>query len=579
LPPAAPGSGYVTLVGFAVVLDLRPSQLDLEHVQGTMEDSVLQYGADEQSIHVHGIPDPSGHQVSGTSKAATLLEGYVTVDKAAQADRMASALGALFAQCQRDPDFSREVLGGAVLQVLSAPATVVRALFSPPPPAPAQPLNLAAPAASSPPPSPPPPLPHSVKAVVLTLTASGSVSDYADTSGLQQTFATAAGVEPSAVTITVESASVIITATIAVPATESPAMVSIALGQKFGTAADATKNLGITVESAPTFHIVDNTPPPRPPEPPSAPRVRPPPQPARKGTSSVMQAAIAVLVLACVLFVGVCGWTMFSRRRSFRQGRRTYLRGGPDTSSFTPTDEHRRRELARSDSGSEMLGSGHGPVKRSSSGLAHLDVEIDMDVGAKGAGGGPAPYADHFPSYADNYAPGASPEDNGHRSDKYTERVQRARTLKPMSPAASSSRSPPQEVPGWGSSSPVDAPAYETPLGLPMEIGGGKILRLETGSSENSPRPPTPEKAAAPTAAPAAPLAYRAAPVLQAGPAHTANGAAEVNLLHDEWMASLTTIAAAAPPAAPPPPTQGRGGARGPFDDDDPFESAGHLRL
>ena len=64
-----------------------------------------------------------------------------------------------------------------------------------------------------------------------------------------------------------------------------------------------------------------------------------------------------------------------------------------------------------------------------------------------------------------------------------------------------------------------------------------------------------------------------------AGPAHTANGAAEVNLLHDEWMASLTTIAAAAPPAAPPPPTQGRGGARGPFDDDDPFESAGHLRL
>ena len=302
-----------------------------------------------------------------------------------------------------------------------------------------------------------------------------------------------------------------------------------------------------------------------------------------------MQAAIAVLVLACVLFVGVCSWTMFSRRRSFRQGRRTYLRGGPDTSSFTPTDEHRRRELSRSDSGSEMLGSGRGPVKRSSSGLAHLDVEIDMDVGAKGARGGAVPYADHFPSYADNYSdnysPAASPEDNGHRSDKYTERVQRARTLKPMSPAASSSRSPPQEVPGWGSSSPVDAPGYvDAPIsiaGLPMEIGGGKILRLETGSSENSPRPPTPEKekAAAPVAAPAAPLAYRAAPVLQAGPAHAANGAAEVNLLHDEWMASLTTIAAAAPPAAPPPPTQGRGGARGPFDDDDPFESAGHLRL
>jgi hypothetical protein len=387
---------------------------------------------------------------------------------------------------------------------------------------------------------------------------------------LQQTFATAARVEPSAVTITVESASVIITATIAVPATETPAMVKITLGQKFGTAAAATQNLGITVESAPTFEIIDVTPPPRPPEPPPPPRVRPPPPPAQKGTSSVMQAAIAVLVLACVLLVGVCGWTRLSRRRSFRQGRRTYLRGGPDTSSFTATEEYRRRELSRSSSGSEMLGSGHGPVKRSSSGLAHLDVEIDMDVGAKGAGGG---YADHFPSYADNYSPRASPEDDGHRSDKYTERVQRARTLKPMSPAASSSRSPPQEVPGWGSSSPVDAPGYL--LDLPMEIGGGKILRLETGSAENSPRPPTPEKAAAP----APPLAYRTAPVLQAGPAHAANGAAEVNLLHDEWMASLTTIAAAAPPAALPPATQGRGGARGPFDDDDPFESAGHLRL
>eukprot|EP00964_Phaeocystis_antarctica_P162673 scaffold137363_cov105-Phaeocystis_antarctica.AAC.1 len=49
-------------------------------------------------------------------------------------------------------------------------------------------------------PPPPPPPPH-VETVVLTLMASGSVSDYSDTSGLQQKIATAAGVDKSLVTI------------------------------------------------------------------------------------------------------------------------------------------------------------------------------------------------------------------------------------------------------------------------------------------------------------------------------------------------------------------------------------------
>ena len=53
---------------------------------------------------------------------------------------------------------------------------------------------------------------------MLTLTASGDVSDYSDTSSLQQGIATAAGVDASLVTISVTAASVIITATIAVPA-------------------------------------------------------------------------------------------------------------------------------------------------------------------------------------------------------------------------------------------------------------------------------------------------------------------------------------------------------------------------
>ena len=577
-PPAPPGGGYVTLVGFAVVLDLQISEIDIEQIMGTMEDSVLQYGAELQDIHVHGILDSSGLQVSGTSEAATRVEGYVTVNgvgsqRAARADSMASALTALFAQCQRDPAFSRDVLGAVVLQVPSAPVVMRVVLYSPPPapPPPAQKLNLGAsplpPAAPSPPPPPRPPLPLSVKAVVLTLTASGAVSDYADTSDLQQTFATAAGVDTSAVTITVESASVIITATIAVPASITPASVSIALLQKFGTASAATQSLGIPVESAPTVEVVDVAPPPAPPPPP---RIYGGSQDttAPKGVSPVMAAAIAVLVFATILLIGVCGWTKLKRRRSFNQGRRTYLRGGPDTNSFTRHDDFRRGDLsARSDS--EMLGSGPVVVKRSSSGLAHLDVEVDMDAGAKGAD---RRYADNFspdPSYGANSSSRGSPEDEGQRSGKYSERIERARSLKPMT-RAGTSRSPPQEVPGWGSSSPVDAPGY--PLNLPMEIGGGNITRLETGSADNSPRPPTPEKARPP-------LAYRAAPVLQAGSAHAANGAGEVNLLHDEWMASLTTIASADPPAAPPPPTQGRGTARGPFDDDDPFESAGHLRL
>ena len=568
-PPAPPGGRYVTLVGFALVLDLQLSTLDIEQVRGTMEDSVLQYGADLEDIHVHGILDSSGFKVSGTSEAATRVEGYVTVDgpaaqRAARADSMASALTSLFAQCQLDPEFSRDVLGGLVLQVVGAPVVIKALLYSPPPapPSPARPLGASPPppAPSPPPPRPPPPL--AVRAVVLTLTASGAVSDYADTSDLQQKFATTAGVDTSAVTITVESASVLITATIAVPAASGS--IEFELKRKFGTASDASKNLGITVESDPTIQVIEVASPP----PPRIYGSREEDTTAPKGVSAVMQAAISVLVLAILLLIGVCGWTKLQRsRRSFNQGRRTYLRGGPDTNSFTATDDHRRGDLsARSDS--EMLGSGHGIVKRSSSGLAHLDVEVDMDAGARGAD---RRYADNFspdPSYGANYSSRGSPEEDAQRSGKYSERIQRARSLKPMNPAGSS-RSPPQDVPGWGSSSPVDAPGY--PLNLPMEIGGGKIMRLETGSADNSPRPPTPEKAAAP-------LAYRAAPVLQAGAAPAASGAGEVNLLHDEWMASLTAIAAP-PPAALPPPTQGRRIARGPLDDDDPFESAGHLRL
>ena len=97
-------------------------------------------------------------------------------------------------------------------------------------------------------PSPPP----STKTVVLTLMASGSVSDYLDTSSLQQSVAAAAGVDKSLVTIRVAAASVIITASIAVPASTTAAAVQASLSSKLATVEAASAVLGVTVESVPT---------------------------------------------------------------------------------------------------------------------------------------------------------------------------------------------------------------------------------------------------------------------------------------------------------------------------------------
>ena len=113
----------------------------------------------------------------------------------------------------------------------------------PPPPTPGSNGTQAPPTASS-----PSPKAKGSATVVLTLTASGSVSDFSDTSSLQQKIATAAGVD----TIRVAAASVIITATIAVPAGTTAVAVQGTLSSSLGTAAAASELLGITVESAPT---------------------------------------------------------------------------------------------------------------------------------------------------------------------------------------------------------------------------------------------------------------------------------------------------------------------------------------
>ena len=88
---------------------------------------------------------------------------------------------------------------------------------------------------------------------MLTLRASGSVSDYSDTSALQTSIAANAGVDPSLVSIIVTAASVIITATIKVPASTTADALQATLTSRLGTAASASTALGITVESDPTI--------------------------------------------------------------------------------------------------------------------------------------------------------------------------------------------------------------------------------------------------------------------------------------------------------------------------------------
>ena len=114
-----------------------------------------------------------------------------------------------------------------------------------PPPRPPPPLS---PGASAP--SPPPP-------VKLQFTASGSASDYSDTTSLEANIAAVAGVSADRVTVTVEAASVLITATIDVPAGTSSAAVKSSLSAALATPEAASAQLGVTVETTPTVGVVE----------------------------------------------------------------------------------------------------------------------------------------------------------------------------------------------------------------------------------------------------------------------------------------------------------------------------------
>jgi NAD/NADP transhydrogenase alpha subunit len=92
---------------------------------------------------------------------------------------------------------------------------------------------------------------------VLTLTASGSVSDFSenDISSLQQKVANAAGVDKSLVTIRVAAASVRITATLSVPASTTADQVQTSLSSSLGNADAASIALGVTVEETPSITV------------------------------------------------------------------------------------------------------------------------------------------------------------------------------------------------------------------------------------------------------------------------------------------------------------------------------------
>ena len=126
--------------------------------------------------------------------------------------------------------------------------------------------------------------------VVLTMTAGGSVDDYADTSSLRGAIAAIADVDASAVTVAVTAASVLITVTITVPAAATPAAVQALLTSSLGTADAASAALGITVLSVPTVVVAV------PPSPLASP-ASPPPL-SKDGAPAAAASDVSAVVLA-----------------------------------------------------------------------------------------------------------------------------------------------------------------------------------------------------------------------------------------------------------------------------------------
>jgi len=115
-----------------------------------------------------------------------------------------------------------------------------------------------------PPPSPPPPPPIAIgtETVVYKFTAAGAVSDFADTTALQEKFADAANVDKTMVSIKVTAASVIIEVTITVPKDKLAATVKARLTSNLTskTKDEQSKILGVTVETVAGTVVKDSAP-------------------------------------------------------------------------------------------------------------------------------------------------------------------------------------------------------------------------------------------------------------------------------------------------------------------------------
>ena len=139
---------------------------------------------------------------------------------------------------------------------------------------------------------------------MLRLTSSGSVSDYTDSdrSSLKQNVANVAGVDRSFVTIQVTAASVIITATIAVPASMTADKVQSSLAARFDTANAASTALGITVVSKPSVVIHDDG-------------GHPVVGRSDDGVPSIIIVPVAVIVIGACVLGGACLARFMVRRR------------------------------------------------------------------------------------------------------------------------------------------------------------------------------------------------------------------------------------------------------------------------
>jgi len=210
------------------------------------------------------IPD---FKSSGVSVAGSIFRGaeivFTLTQQGGVADAESLLMGAL------EPEAMRSLIGDSLkvtskdVTDLLVPATfdvTVQTIFPPRPP-PTPPPTPPSPPPPSPPPPPPSP-PPSTEVVVIRMTASGDVSDYTPnvTASLKANLAAAADLDASLVTITVEPGSVLITATIAVPAAMQSYALRNLIQTKLGTPEAATAALGITVFSAPTFVIASTTP-------------------------------------------------------------------------------------------------------------------------------------------------------------------------------------------------------------------------------------------------------------------------------------------------------------------------------